>query len=96
MIKDGPSAFGRGDKPDDASFLDDRQMGVCLLYTSEADIVANTYSDIETFVQEGIMRFILGTDSMDNWDSFTEQIRSLGIDEVIAAKQAAYDRFQSR
>lgn len=62
----------------------------------EADIVANTYSDIETFVQEGIMRFILGTDSMDNWDSFTEQIRSLGIDEVIAAKQAAYDRFQSR
>lgn len=62
----------------------------------EADLIATTYSDIETFVQEGIMRFILGTDSMDNWDSFTEQIRGLGIDEVIAAKQAAYDRFMSR
>ena len=62
----------------------------------EADLIATTYSDIETFVQEGLMRFILGTDSMDNWDSFTEQIRGLGIDEVIAAKQAAYDRFMSR
>ncbi len=62
----------------------------------EADLIATTYSDIETCVQEGIMRFILGTDSMDNWDSFADQIRSLGIDEVIAAKQAAYDRFMSR
>lgn len=64
--------------------------------TEEADVIANTYSDIETFVKEGIMKFILGTTPMDQWDSFVDSIKSQGIDEVLAAKQAAYDRFMSR
>lgn len=64
--------------------------------TEEADIIANVYGDIETYVKEGIMKFILGTSSMSDWDSFIAQIESYGIDEVIEAKQAAYDRFKAR
>ena len=64
--------------------------------TEEADVIANVYGDIETFVQEGIMKFILGSNKMDDWDAFVEQIKNQGIDQVIEAKQAAYDRFQSR
>ncbi|MBQ7916837.1 MAG: extracellular solute-binding protein [Firmicutes bacterium] len=62
----------------------------------EAEIISNTFSDIETFVKEGVMKFILGTTPMSEWDSFVAQIKSLGIDEVIEAKQAAYDRFKAR
>lgn len=64
--------------------------------TEEADVIANVYGDIETFVQEGIMKFILGSNNMADWDAFAEQIKNQGIDQVIEAKQAAYDRFQSR
>ena len=64
--------------------------------TEEADLITNKYIDIETFAQENIMRFILGTQSMDDWDGFVAQMESLGIDEVLAAKQAAYDRYLAR
>ena len=42
------------------------------------------------------MRFILGTQSMEDWDGFVAQMESLGMDEVLAAKQAAYDRYLAR
>ena len=64
--------------------------------TEESDLITNKYIDIETFAQENIMRFILGTQSMEDWDGFVAQMRSLGMDEVLAAKQAAYDRYLAR
>ena len=62
----------------------------------EADVVANTYSDIETYVKESVLKFVLGTTPMSEWDAFTEQVRNLGIDEVLEVKQAAYDRYKNR
>lgn len=64
--------------------------------TEETDMIGNTYSDIDTFVKENIMRFILGTQKMEDWDAFVAQMKSLGMDDVLAVKQAAYDRYLAR
>ena len=64
--------------------------------TDEVEQITNKYTDIETYAKENIVKFILGTQSMDGWDAFKAQMESLGIADVLAAKQAAYDRYRAR
>ncbi len=57
---------------------------------------ANIYGEIETYVSEMILKFILGQESTDKFDDFVNQIKSMGIDRVIEIKQTALDSFNSR
>jgi putative aldouronate transport system substrate-binding protein len=54
------------------------------------------YSDIDTYVSTSILQFIIGERSMDEFDDFVAQVESMGIDDCIAIKQAAYDRYNAR
>lgn len=54
------------------------------------------YSDIQTTIEENLTRFAVGERSMDEWDSFVEEIKSMGIDDCIAIKQTAVDRYYER
>ena len=49
-----------------------------------------------TYVQEMQVKFILGIESFDQYDAFLEKIREMGIDQAIAAYQAAFDRYNAR
>ena len=40
-----------------------------------------------------INKFIMGKESLDKFDAFTEKLKSIGIEDVLAAEQAAYDRY---
>lgn len=62
----------------------------------EASTMSNIYTEIETFVSEKVWKFIIGTESMDNYDSFVKTIESMGIDEVLKIKQAGIDRYNKR
>ena len=62
----------------------------------EVSLISEVYGDIETYCKESIIQFILGTQSMDSWDAFTERLKTLGMDAVISAKQEAYNRFNAR
>ncbi len=62
----------------------------------ESETYTTLYSDIETFVDESIAQFIIGTKSMDEWDAFTEQLSAMGIDECIQMQQNALDRYNAR
>lgn len=62
----------------------------------EVSLISEVYGDIETYCKESIIQFILGTQSMDDWDAFTERLKTLGMDQVISAKQEAYNRFNAR
>ena len=42
------------------------------------------------------MKFILGQESLDNFDAFVKNIEKLGINDVLKLKQDAYDRYQLR
>lgn len=56
------------------------------------------YTAINDYVNTMIPKFIIGTEKLtpDSWDSYKKQLESLGIDEIVAAYQAAYDRYMKK
>lgn len=62
----------------------------------ESEEINNSITEIETFVEEKTYQFIMGTESLEHYDSFLEQLKTLNIDRVLELKQKAYDRYQSR
>ncbi len=66
------------------------------LNEEEKGVYGDYYGDIETYVNEMTVKFIMGLEPLENLDSFVETLRSLGVDEVINAYQTAYDRYMAR
>jgi len=62
----------------------------------ESRIFSATFADIQTLVDENVVKFITGQKDMSEWDAFIDQIKSMGIDECIRVRQAAVDRFLTR
>lgn len=62
----------------------------------ESSFIAEKMSEIDTYVDEMVLSFILGQRSLDDFAEYTEYIQRLGIGEVLEVKQAAYDRYQNR
>lgn len=57
---------------------------------------STVYADIHTYISENVVQFIVGTRSLDEWDSYVAAIENMDIDICIALKQAAYDRYVKR
>lgn len=53
-------------------------------------------SDINTYADENITNFIKGSMSLDKFDQFRAQLKSMGIEDAIAIQQAALDRYNNR
>ena len=66
------------------------------LSADEGTEYAQIMGDIETYVNEMVVKFILGEEPLSNYDSFVEQVKSMNIDRAIELKQAALDRFNAR
>lgn len=49
-------------------------------------------NDIETYKNEMLAKFIVGRESLDNFGAYVEQLKKLGIEEIMAIKQQQYDR----
>jgi putative aldouronate transport system substrate-binding protein len=49
--------------------------------------------DIATYISENILKFITGQTSMDQWSSFVDTLYTMGIENCVEAKQAAYDDY---
>lgn len=64
----------------------------------ESETFNRIYSDIATHVSEGVLSFITCATPVndDTWNTFTQGIRDMGIDDCTAIKQAALDRYLSR
>lgn len=66
-------------------------------YTDEeSELISEKWGDIDTYAKEMITKFILGTESLDNWDSFLGTLEQLGINDILEARQTAYERYISR
>lgn len=66
------------------------------LNAEEAADAAKYQSDIDSYAQEMAMKFIIGAESFDNYETYRETLKTLGVETMIANKQAAYDRYMSR
>lgn len=57
---------------------------------------ASIMSDINTYRDENLVRFIVGTEPLENFEKFVSQIEKMNIARAIEIKQASYDRLQAR
>ena len=62
----------------------------------EAEEYSFIMSDVDTRIDETIVKFITGEKSMDEWDSFVDELRVMGLDDARDIQQAAYNRFMAR
>ena len=51
------------------------------------------YADNETYEDEHIVKFVVGDESLDEFDNFVSTLKQMGIEDCIAIEQAAYDRY---
>ncbi|MCL2834285.1 MAG: extracellular solute-binding protein [Treponema sp.] len=60
--------------------------------TRRAEIMAN----VNTYTDEMIMKFIIGTEPLANFDKYMAQLNQYGMPEALAITQAAYDRYMQK
>ena len=64
--------------------------------TDEARELSQLLAQIETYGDEMTFSFITGETPLDEFDSFVQQLKSMGTDRVCELQQAAYDRYLAR
>ncbi len=62
----------------------------------ENDDFSKIMQDVNTYVPEMTAKFIMGTEPLENYDTFIETLEKMKIDEAIAIQQAALDRYYAR
>jgi putative aldouronate transport system substrate-binding protein len=66
------------------------------LNADEKEKYSDIYPDIQSYVNEMTVKFIMGLEPLENYDTFVETLNSLGVQDVVSAYQSAYDRYMSR
>ncbi len=51
------------------------------------------YTDIDTYAEENIVKFIVGDKSLNEYDEFISTLRQMGIERCVEMTQTAYDRY---
>ncbi len=62
----------------------------------ESQRVGSIMNNVQTAANEHLFKFIMGIESIDNYDAFVKQIKDFGIEEAIAIYQSAVDRYHKR
>lgn len=57
---------------------------------------AEIMTDVSTYCNEMVLKFIIGTEPLDNFDKYVETAISMGADEAIALTQEAYDIYMTK
>jgi putative aldouronate transport system substrate-binding protein len=64
--------------------------------TEEASTLTSLKNDINTYVNDMILKFIIGKEPIENFDKFAEHIKQLNVDKVLEINQAALARYNKR
>lgn len=59
----------------------------------ETEAYNAVYSDIDTYLDENISKFIVGDKSLDEFDAFVDTLYEMGIQDCIDITQDVYDRY---
>lgn len=60
----------------------------------ESEVYTSVWPDLSTYLDEMFTAFVIGTESLDNFDSYVETAYSMGMQEIIDIKAAQYARYQ--
>lgn len=65
-------------------------------FTSEQLGEISSYSsDVLTYIQENFLSFVDGSNPMSNWDAYTAKFSEVGLDDLLAVYQEAYDAYKA-
>ena len=62
----------------------------------ESSFISAKTTEIDTYVKEGILKFIMGQTPISEYDNFVSNIKKMGVDDVLKVYQDAYDRYTKR
>lgn len=62
----------------------------------ESQKLGGIMSEVNTYVKEMWIKFIMGTEPIENYDKFVATLKKMGIEDAIKVQQSAYDRYQNR
>lgn len=62
----------------------------------ESSEMSKIMNDVNTYRDEMTIKFIMGTEPLENFDKYIEQMKKLGIERAIQINQAALERFNKR
>ncbi len=63
------------------------------LTVDESEEYNALYSDIDTYMDENIVKFIVGDKDLAEFDAYVDTLIEMGINECTAIQQASYDRY---
>jgi putative aldouronate transport system substrate-binding protein len=68
------------------------------LVLSEQDMarLATKETDISTYVSEMVNKLIMGIEPLSSYDTFVSKLKSMGVDELVKARQTAIDKYNKR
>lgn len=58
--------------------------------------MAEVWTDIDTYVDENIPKFVMGDLSLDDYESFADTLNKMGVPAILECRHAAYDRYLER
>jgi putative aldouronate transport system substrate-binding protein len=62
----------------------------------ESDRYSEISANVSTYIEEMILKFVTGKEPIENFDKYKAQLKEFGIEEMIAMRQAAYERWKKR
>lgn len=75
---------------------DDHKLPLISATPDESEELAAIMSEVNTYRDEMVVRFITGQESLDNFDQYQAQLEQMGIERAIEIKQAGLDRYMAR
>ena len=80
----------------DCDYIDKAYVLPTLAYTTEQNSRrTEIMTEINTYMNEMVLKFIIGTEPLSNYDAYVANVKSMGIDEAIQIVQDAYDAYMS-
>ncbi len=67
-----------------------------VLSTDEQKAATTAIDDIGSYISSMFVKFITGEEPLTNYDNYIDTLQKMGMDDLIAAYQAAYDRYLAR
>ena len=70
-----------------------RTVPVLKFHDEELNTAITKYNEIDSYNNEMISKFITGRESFDNYDNYQKTLKSMGLEDVVKVRQAAYERY---
>lgn len=91
-----PEASLNAAKDWDLNFSDEHTLPDVSVSIEDSATYSSILNDVTTYIYESVAKFIIGTTPLSEFDHFVETLKNMRIEEAIAIKQAAYDRYMAR